>query len=126
MTDPLGKRSSEPSTFAFSADGDLVGKDLQWSGWGSRARRLGHLLERKSGSIKTVSFPGSVDVSGPGVPRRPLLHVRQGDRARERAVPADRDQLVTPCAELRWPLTLERPVESMQPTTLSTSGPFLT
>ena len=65
MSDPLGKSSSEPATFAFSADGDLVGHGLQWSNWGSpTATATGTLIERKSGSIQTVSFPGSVAVSG--------------------------------------------------------------
>ncbi len=65
MTDPLGKKSSEPGTFAFSADGDLVGKDLQWSGWGSDpATATGTFLERKTGSLKTVPLEGTLTVTG--------------------------------------------------------------
>ena len=65
MTDPLGKRSSEPSTFAFSVDGDLVGQDLQWSGWGSDpATATGTLVERTGGSLKTVPVEGTVTLRG--------------------------------------------------------------
>ncbi|MFL5780827.1 MAG: LppP/LprE family lipoprotein [Thermoleophilaceae bacterium] len=34
MVDVLGKRSEQPPDFAFSANGDLVAKDLHWKDWG--------------------------------------------------------------------------------------------
>jgi hypothetical protein len=65
MTDPLGKKASQPSEFSFAADGDLVGQDLQWSGWGSpTATAMGTLIERKTPSLQTVPLRGSVTVSG--------------------------------------------------------------
>ncbi|MDX6582659.1 MAG: hypothetical protein QOI10_1843 [Solirubrobacterales bacterium] len=64
ITDPLGKEVSEPSTFAFSVNGDLVGHDLVWSGWGdpSGATSTGTFEIRAEG-VSSIALPGTLLLS---------------------------------------------------------------
>ena len=66
IEDIPGNRGSEPSQFAFSEDGDLVGKSLQWSEWGSPvATATGDFVfaPRPIGS-KTTTVTGTMTASG--------------------------------------------------------------
>jgi hypothetical protein len=65
LPDVVGGRFVEPSTYRFSADGDLVGKGLDWHGWGeAKATAFGKLEERSAGGL-VDTFTGSVTASAP-------------------------------------------------------------
>jgi hypothetical protein len=65
LPDVTGAYFVKPSAYRFSVDGDLVGKSLEWHGWGeSKAVAFGTLVERPaSGLVDT--FSGSVTASAP-------------------------------------------------------------
>jgi hypothetical protein len=65
LPDVTGGRYVKPSTYRFSVDGDLIGKSLEWHGWGEpKATAFGTLVERPaSGLVDT--FSGSVTASAP-------------------------------------------------------------
>jgi hypothetical protein len=66
IEDIPGNKGSEPSQFAFSQDGDLVGKNLQWSSWGSSvATAKGDFVfsPRPVGS-QTTTVSGTLTASG--------------------------------------------------------------
>ncbi len=52
LPDVLGHKFVEPATYSFSADGDLVGKNLKWHGWGeAKATAFGTLAERPASGL---------------------------------------------------------------------------
>ena len=65
LPDVPARTSSSRATYSFSVDGDLVGKGLDWHGWGEpKATAFGTLVERPaSGLVDT--FSGSVTASAP-------------------------------------------------------------
>jgi hypothetical protein len=65
LPDVTGAKFVKPSAYRFSVDGDLVGKSLEWHGWGEpKATAFGTLVERPaSGLVDT--FSGSVTASAP-------------------------------------------------------------
>lgn len=65
LPDVTGAKFVKPSTYRFSVDGDLIGKGLEWHGWGEpKATAFGTLAERPaSGLVDT--FSGSVTASAP-------------------------------------------------------------
>lgn len=61
----ISGRYQQPSTYPFSADGDLVGKDLKWTGWGApTATATGTFIETQHPSMQTASYSGTLTVSG--------------------------------------------------------------
>jgi hypothetical protein len=91
--------SVEPTTYDFSADGDLSAKSLDWHSWGeAKATAFGTIVERPaSGLVDT--FSGSVTASAPrschgaGYYTEVFAHVPpQAD-----FVPTEPTKLVTPC-----------------------------
>jgi len=66
VKDAYGERHRRPRTFAFSANGDLIGAKLRWSNWGRRvATARGYLVEspRPAGSPGGVALRGTVRFS---------------------------------------------------------------
>jgi hypothetical protein len=56
---------AKPANYTFSVDGDLVGKELAWHGWGeAKATAFGTLVERPASGLKDT-FSGSVTASAP-------------------------------------------------------------
>jgi hypothetical protein len=63
LPDVIGGKFVEPATYRFSADGDLVGKSLDWHGWGeAKATAFGKLEERSANGL-VDTFAGSVTAS---------------------------------------------------------------
>jgi hypothetical protein len=60
----LSGRYQPPSTYTFSADGDLVAKDLRWTGWGApTATATGTFVETQHPSMRRASYPGTLTVT---------------------------------------------------------------
>jgi len=60
----LNKSYKKPSTYALSADGDLVAEGLTWSGWGApSAQASGTFNFRELPSNKRTSLPGTITAS---------------------------------------------------------------
>ncbi|MFT3865855.1 MAG: hypothetical protein QM729_16440 [Solirubrobacterales bacterium] len=54
----------KPAAYRFSVDGDLIGKNLTWHGWGeAKAVAFGKLIERPASGLLDT-FSGSVTASG--------------------------------------------------------------
>jgi hypothetical protein len=65
LPDVLGQNHVEPPTYSFSADGDLVMKNLRWQDWGqSRARARGRIDEHPASGL-IDSFTGSIEAFAP-------------------------------------------------------------
>ena len=65
LPDVTGGRFVEPATYRFSVDGDLIGKSLDWHGWGEgKATAFGTLVERPATGLLDT-FSGSVTASAP-------------------------------------------------------------
>jgi hypothetical protein len=59
------RRFVKPATYRFSVDGDLIGKSLDWHGWGeATATAFGTLVERPASGLEDT-FSGSVTASAP-------------------------------------------------------------
>lgn len=65
LPDVLGQNHVEPLTYSFSADGDLVMKNLHWQAWGrSRAHARGRIDEHPASGL-VDSFSGSMEAFAP-------------------------------------------------------------
>jgi hypothetical protein len=61
----ISGRYQTPSTYTFSADGDLVGKGLRWTGWGTpTATAAGAFVETQHPSMHETSYGGTLTVTG--------------------------------------------------------------
>ena len=61
IRDLTGQEFSEPEEFRFSVNGDLIGTDLSWTGWGdAEAEGAGELRFVDSQTEPPVSVPGVV------------------------------------------------------------------
>jgi hypothetical protein len=89
----------EPSTYRFSADGDLIAKSLEWHGWGeARATAFGTIAERPaSGLVDT--FSGSVTASVPRTCHGSRYYTEVFAHVPSQAdfVPTEPTKLATPC-----------------------------
>ena len=93
------RRFVKPATYRFSVDGDLIGKELDWHGWGeATATAFGTLAERPaSGLVDT--FSGSVTVSAPKACDGARYYTEVFPHLPKQAdfVPTEPTKLETPC-----------------------------
>jgi hypothetical protein len=93
------KHFVEPATYSFSVDGDLIGKNLDWHGWGeAKATAFGTLAERPaSGLVDT--FSGSVTASAPRTCNGARYYTEVFPHLPPQAdfVPTEPTKLSTPC-----------------------------
>jgi hypothetical protein len=89
----------KPATYSFSADGDLVAKNLDWRGWGeAKATAFGTIAERPaSGLVDT--FSGSVTASAPRTCKGATYYTEVFAHVPKQAdfVPTEPTMLTTPC-----------------------------
>jgi hypothetical protein len=89
----------KPATYGFSVDGDLIGKELEWHGWGEvKATAFGTLIERPASSLQDT-FSGSVTASAPRTCHgaRYYTEVLAHLPAQADFVPTEPTKLATPC-----------------------------
>jgi len=99
LTDAHGKSLVKPATYSFSVDGDLVGKELQWHGWGEpKATAFGTLVERPASGLKDT-FNGSVTASAPRLCKGATYYTQVLAHLPSQAdfVPTEPTKLTTPC-----------------------------
>jgi hypothetical protein len=64
ISDVLGHEVAEPESFSFSVNGDLVGHDLVWSGWGDPAGATATgVFEVRDQGLNSIALPGTLLVS---------------------------------------------------------------
>jgi hypothetical protein len=89
----------KPATYSFTADGDLVAKNLDWHGWGeAKATAFGTIAERPaSGLVDT--FSGSVTASAPEACQGATYYTEVFAHVPKQAdfVPTEPTKLATPC-----------------------------
>jgi hypothetical protein len=99
LPDVTGAKFVKPSAYRFSVDGDLIGKSLEWHGWGeAKATAFGTLVERPaSGLVDT--FSGSVTASAPRVCEGATYYTEVFAHLPAQAdfVPTEPTKLSTPC-----------------------------
>jgi hypothetical protein len=99
LPDVTGAKFVKPSAYRFSVDGDLVGKSLEWHGWGeAKATAFGTLVERPaSGLVDT--FAGSVTASAPRKCEGATYYTEVFPHLPAQAdfVPTEPTKLSTPC-----------------------------
>jgi hypothetical protein len=99
LPDTTGAKFVKPSAYRFSVDGDLVGRSLEWHGWGEpKATAFGTLVERPaSGLVDT--FSGSVTASAPRKCQGATYYTEVFAHLPAQAdfVPTEPTQLSTPC-----------------------------
>jgi hypothetical protein len=89
----------KPASYNFSVDGDLVGKELTWHGWGeAKATGFGTLVERPASGLKDT-FNGSVTVSAPKKCQGATYYTQVFPHLPPQAdfVPTEPTKLSTPC-----------------------------
>lgn len=89
----------EPATYRFTAEGELIGKELGWHGWGeAKATAFGTLVERPASGLKDT-FSGSVTASAPRKchGRTYYTQIFAHLPAQADYVPTEPTQLTTPC-----------------------------
>jgi hypothetical protein len=89
----------KPSTYVFSVDGDLVGKELTWHGWGeAKATAFGTLVEVPASGLKDT-FSGSVTASAPTKCNGATYYTEVFAHLPKQAdfVPTEATKLSTPC-----------------------------
>jgi hypothetical protein len=99
LPDVDGGRFVEPSTYRFSVDGDLIGKSLDWHGWGeAKATAFGTLVERPASGLLDT-FSGSVTASAPRKCQGATYYTEVFPHLPAQAdfVPTEPTQLSTPC-----------------------------
>jgi hypothetical protein len=99
LPDVIGGKFVEPATYRFSADGDLVGKSLDWHGWGeAKATAFGKLEERSANGL-VDTFAGSVTASAPRKCQGATYYTEVFAHLPSQAdfVPTEPTKLKTPC-----------------------------
>jgi hypothetical protein len=89
----------KPSSYSFSVDGDLTGKELAWHGWGEpKATAFGTLVERPASGLKDT-FNGSVTASAPKKCQGATYYTQVFPHLPAQAdfVPTEPTKLSTPC-----------------------------
>jgi hypothetical protein len=89
----------KPANYTFSVDGDLVGKELAWHGWGEpKATAFGTLVERPASGLKDT-FSGSVTASAPKKCQGATYYTQVFPHLPPQAdfVPTEPTKLSTPC-----------------------------
>jgi hypothetical protein len=89
----------KPANYSFSVDGDLVGKELAWHGWGeAKATAFGTLVERPASGLKDT-FAGSVTASAPKKCQGATYYTQVFPHLPPQAdfVPTEPTKLFTPC-----------------------------
>jgi hypothetical protein len=89
----------KPATYSFSVDGDLVGKSLEWHGWGeAKATAFGTLVERPASDLLDT-FSGSVTASAPRTCNGARYYTEVFPHLPPQAdfVPTEPTKLTTPC-----------------------------
>jgi hypothetical protein len=89
----------KPATYSFSVDGDLVGKSLEWHGWGeAKATAFGTLVERPASHL-VDTFSGSVTASAPRTCDGARYYTEVFPHLPPQAdfVPTEPTKLTTPC-----------------------------
>ena len=90
---------AKPANYSFSVDGDLVGKELAWHGWGEpKATAFGTLVERPASGLKDT-FNGSVTASAPKSCKGARYYTEVIAHLPKQAdfVPTEPTKLKTPC-----------------------------
>ena len=99
LPDAVGGKFVEPATYRFSADGDLIGKSLDWHGWGeAKATAFGKLEERSANGL-VDTFAGSVTASAPVACQGARYYTEVFAHLPPQAdfVPTEPTKLSTPC-----------------------------
>ena len=99
LPDVLGRNHVEPTTYSFSADGDLVMAKLRWQDWGKgRARARGRIDEHPASGL-TDSFAGSMEAFAPVSCRGRRYYTEVFAEVPPQApfVPSEPTKLDTPC-----------------------------
>jgi hypothetical protein len=89
----------KPANYSFSVDGDLVGKELTWHGWGEpKATAFGTLVERPASGLKDT-FNGGVTASAPQKCQGATYYTQVFPHLPPQAdfVPTEPTKLSTPC-----------------------------
>jgi hypothetical protein len=89
----------KPANYSFSVDGDLVGKELAWHGWGEpKATAFGTLVERPASGLKDT-FNGSVTAAAPKKCQGATYYTQVFPHLPPQAdfVPTEPTKLSTPC-----------------------------
>ncbi|HVW48278.1 MAG TPA: hypothetical protein VHA76_14575 [Solirubrobacterales bacterium] len=89
----------KPANYSLSVDGDLVGKELDWHGWGeAKAVAFGTLVERPASGLKDT-FDGSVTASAPKQCKGATYYTEVFPHLPPQAdfVPTEPTKLSTPC-----------------------------
>ncbi len=89
----------KPSTYTFTAEGNLVGKELTWHAWGEpKATAFGTLVERPANGLKDT-FNGSVTASAPKQCNGASYYTQVFPHLPPQAdfVPTEPTKLSTPC-----------------------------
>ena len=89
----------KPANYSFSVDGDLVGKELKWHGWGeAKATAFGTLIERPASDLKDT-FSGSVTAGAPKKCHGATFYTEVFPHLPPQAdfVPTEPTKLETPC-----------------------------
>jgi hypothetical protein len=100
LPDVLGRYLVKPGTYAFSADGDLVMKNLKWRGWGSDSATATGKIEERPASGLIDTFTGSMRASKPEACRGVRYYTEVSAVVPPQApfVPAAPTTLQTPCS----------------------------
>jgi hypothetical protein len=89
----------KPANYGVSVDGDLVGRELTWHGWGEpKATAFGTLIERPASGLKDT-FNGSVTASAPKQCQGATYYTQVFPHLPPQAdfVPTEPTKLSTPC-----------------------------
>jgi hypothetical protein len=89
----------EPTTYSFSVDGDLIGKELNWHSWGeAKAVAFGTMIEHPASGL-VDRFAGSVTASAPRKCHGATFYTEVFAHLPPRAdfVPTEPTKLETPC-----------------------------
>jgi hypothetical protein len=94
-----GKPAVKPTTYRFSAEGNLIGKELQWHAWGEpKAVAFGKLIEKPASGLEDT-FDGSVTASAPQLCDGAMYYTHVLAHLPKQAdfVPTEPTKLETPC-----------------------------
>jgi hypothetical protein len=100
LPDVTGERLVKPDKYRFTVDGNLVGKELRWHGWGeAKATAFGKLVEKPASGLEDT-FSGSVTASAPRLCKGAMYYTEVLAHLPKQAdfVPTEPTKLDTPCS----------------------------
>jgi hypothetical protein len=101
LTDVVStRRYVKPRTYVFSADGDLVMKNLKWQAWGSDSATATGKIEERPASGLVDTFTGSMRAGKPETCKGARYYTEVFAQVPPQApfVPAEPTPLATPCS----------------------------